>query len=204
MATQESNKNVPMADGSTVKIGRITWTCWKNLKSRVMEAMENPTVIQILKGVMRAVGNLSDYAALKAVEDSEDAELDTDVSDFLSVLDEKLAEFAPEALKIVNRILDEMTEELLQDALVSGTTNRPEAADRENALSTLYSIPAHEWQMLRDEVIEFNKIQDMFQSEKNSAIGMIFAGIMPSGGPTASPATGGSTGNTSSSKSIGS
>lgn len=146
----------------------------------------------MLKGIIRALSTLNKVA-----------EEDISITDLMSALDEKLAEHTPEAVRILSRILDEMTEEILQDALVSGVTNRPNAQDKETALATLYAIPAFEWQELRDQVVDFNDIAGMFQSEKNSAVGMIFAGIMPTGGATPSDPTGGSSGSTSSSETVG-
>lgn len=135
-----------------VRIRRISWPVWKLVKTRASDALtESPAFGQVLGSIFSAIGDLSELN-----EEGEGVDVtNTAVMGMVAQhITAEVAALAPEVIRSVMVAFDDMTEQVVDDALV-------DEVDVED-------LPALDMITLRDAVVELNDFAGMLALEGNS------------------------------------
>lgn len=191
-----------LSTGETITVGKISWDGWRKVKTRMLEALSASEIGRALSSILNlwagekpTTDNLDEYPDFTEM-DVEEIEAwqeqhpelvpglhgkDLTLQEMVAKSD--LVEVGPAALSLLNRALDDMTCDLLEDCIEG---QQPERLGADDALE------------LRDAVFEVNDFGGLLGKEKNSLTALV-TGAMGAAANTnmknSSQSSGSSTGN---------
>lgn len=158
-----TQKKLTLSGGDQALVTQITWVGWRKVKERMLETLSASEVHRAL---------LSLFQMYQQTDREGDPEAKT-VQELLGSSD--LVQLAPPALQLLNRALDEMTADLIEECMQGAQPERLTAGDVME---------------LRTAIFQVNNFAGLLDAEKNSLTALVRDFTGAANTKTASPSTG--------------